>query len=141
MGHNQAGDPTPSQITIHRGLGFRVQCAGGFVQDEKGGVIGETSGDFKSLALATAEIGTCFIHPSFVSPMTTHDSSWMQASRAADKMDASNGGGIPEGQIFSDGAVEKKNVLVDHGDGMGEDLSGNGGYGETIKQNLTVQGS
>ena len=112
----------PAHLLLHEG----VQGAGGFVQKEERGVHGQGAGDFKTLALSSAEIGPGFLHPAPV------------AARPGGHVvvDAGVPGGpdhvlfrkgfVPHRQVVPHGADEKKDALVHRGHGIGHHPFGDG---------------
>jgi len=101
---------------LHLALGFRVQRAGGFVEDEDGRVLEDGAGDREALALAAGQRAAAFA-----------DRRRERVRRALDEVErlgalggvahfGLGGVGLADPQVFGDRAVEQQRLLVDDAD-------------------------
>lgn len=110
---------------FEQGFGLRVEAGGGFVEDEEGGILEESTGEGKTLRLSAAETGSAFA-----------DDGLVFVGEGFDKVVQVRGSGgfddflvagfrFAEADVGGEGVVEEVGALGNPGDRrLNRDLSG-----------------
>ena len=105
------------QVLPDHGLAFRVECAGGFVENEEARVRKERTRNSEALALTAGQVGGVFLEERVVAAAHLLDE-FVGAGETRGVDDLLHGGVLlREGQVLADGAVEEVVVLQHDTDG------------------------
>jgi hypothetical protein len=106
----------PVQGCLHYAFRLGIQGAGGFVEDEDGGIFQDGTGDGKTLTLAAGKGDAAFADKSVITPRLFHDEI-MGVGGARGGNDFLVGRVGPANKdVVADGVIEQHDFLRDHGD-------------------------
>src|SRR5690349_16461658 len=97
-------------------FGLRIECRGGFIEQDNRRVLDQRACDRDALALAAGELGAVFADRRLIAEREAHDEIMRTGSSRRGDDFGVGGARFTEGDVFADRAAEQEYVLTDIAD-------------------------